>query len=545
MKPITIMGRVLLLIRITTLSLSSLAAEAFERPLFGKKRHPVVTPTQQYGITLGELDAIEHSSNDVYNPYDKLFETDRGNHAPQQSSQQQDDNSSQMEGNANPSRRNLRRINLDLSGRIMCHLISPEPITNNAAAMKETTVPLFQFPSRLNTNMHNRTFSRFIPRIYIGANYDLDEIWYGATRWITKFSWGPSITNGETTLSSDSSIPHGIGRRAKNLAASMIPTKSFTSSKWILDLEGEQSVFDTADTTVRVGIIRAPKDIPSSKDIPHKSFTLAPQKLTLEYDSAKYFTDLYEAYSDHARRKLQFSPLVTLNLRTPFLHPRLEFHSKHTWIIKEGGDSKGGYYGGEYYGSDSPAARRSQQIKAIFRRDIPRSNTTPMSVKEPDFKTSSSFIRNVWGRISSWIENDGGMPRKVTTDLLGNIVSINDIGFGNKLTETPEKLVTRDSIRDRSFCKSLPPRYNMGLRLRISKKIDWSKLGIFPWSNNGFESVLRERKCDDKQAMKIRVELCGLNESEDRRAWIAIDADPFDAIKTIKVAVGQETASLF
>jgi hypothetical protein len=167
-----------------------------------------------------------------------------------------------------------------------------------------------------------------------------------------------------------------------------------------------------------------------------------------------------------------------------------------------------------------------------------------MFVEQPDSNTSSSSIRNVCNRISSWIENDGWMPRKVTTDLLGNLVSINDIGFGTSLSETPEESVTRDSKRHRTFCRSLPPRNNMGLRLRISKKIDWSKLGIFPWSNNGFESVLRKRKFDDNQAMRIRIELCGLNESEDRRAWIAIDADPFDAIKTFKVVVGQHSASL-
>ncbi|KAL3804914.1 hypothetical protein HJC23_006686 [Cyclotella cryptica] len=537
------MGHILLLTRISLLSLSSLTAGAFERPLFRRKRHLKVNPERQRGVTLGDLDAIEQSSNDTYCPsFNNFIEPNWGNHSPQPSSQQQDDNSLEEHVNSNESRRSLRRINLDLSGRIMCHVFSPEAMPSNVAAIKETTTPLFHLPYRWRANTQTRSFSRFIPRIYIGANYDLDEIWYGATRWIAKCSWGPAVPNGETALN-DFSITKDVVRRARSLTAIMMPMKSFTSSKWLLDLEGEQRVFDPDDTTVRVGIIRTSNDIPSSKEISHKSFTGAPQKLTLEYDSAKYYTD-HGAIADHVRRKLQFSPLMKVNLQTPFLHPRFEFHSKHTWIINDGGDRKGGYYGGEYYGSASPASRRSQQIKAMFREAVPQSNPTPITVREGDSKTPSSSIRKVCGRISSWLENDGWMPQKVTTDLLGNLVSINDIGFGDPQSETSNEFELRDSERGRTLFKNLPPRNNMGLRLRISKKIDWSKLGIFPWSNNNYESVLQEQRRDDKQAMRVRVELCGLNESEDRRAWITIDADPFDAVKTFKVVVGQESASL-
>jgi hypothetical protein len=104
------------------------------------------------------------------------------------------------------------------------------------------------------------------------------------------------------------------------------------------------------------------------------------------------------------------------------------------------------------------------------------------------------------------------MPDKVTTNLLGNLVSVNNFGLGNK----------------------------MGLRVRVSKRIDWSKLGIFPWSNNSYDG-LREKANVDKQAARVRVELCRLNAPDDTRIWAAMDVDPLNAMKTLMFVVGQES----
>jgi hypothetical protein len=216
---------------------------------------------------------------------------------------------------------------------------------------------------------------------------------------------------------------------------------------------------------------------------------------------------------------MQLSPTVKLNLQTPLLHPRLEIHSTQTWVLKEGGDSNGNYYGGAYFGSNSPAEQRIQQVKAKYRESIPQSN--PMI---DHLQNSSTSNRSLGSRISTWLENDGWMPQKISTNLFGNLVSVNDIGFG---TSKVQQLGI-------SHLRS-----NIGLRIRISKKIDWTKLGIFPWSNNSF-GRLREGK-NNNQATTLRVELCGLNASEDRRGWVAFETDPMDSINRFKVIVGQES----
>ena len=460
------------------------------------------------GLTLGDLDAISEicEPNSGLNSDNRFIglNEERDLHTSQQTHHQDDDADQQVE--PMQLKRSIRKINLDLSGRIMCHLFSPNGDND------KLTSPLFSLGRQRvqKKDMSRNVFhlNRFIPRVYVGAYYDLDEIWYGATRWIGRCSWGLSVPE---TLPNISPFLLPIIRRCSDLANRILLTHSFVKeSSWNLDLEREQSVFDKTDTTVRV-LLAQPRDTAPTG--------YAIQKLTLEYDSAKYFED----YHNHARC-LQYSPTVAFNIQTPLLHPRLEVQSKRTWIVKDGGDRKGNYYGGAHFGSESPADRRLEQMKTNYRESNPRANTN-ISRQHG----SKSPIRSVWKNLSSWLENDGWMPEKITTDLMGNLVSVNTIGIGGKPT---------GNIVDNQH-DMLAPRNNLGLKLRISKKIDWTKFGIFPWSNNNYNN-LKERRTNNDDAARVRVELCGLNASGDKRAWLAIDADPLDIMKTFKVVVGHE-----
>ena len=482
----------------TNASAKSDRPSLFRRGLqFNRKR------SEPSGLTLGDLDTIQsmNDSDSGLNAGNNFvgFNREREYYTPQQTNYQDDDKDQQLE--SKQLKRSIRKINLDLSGRIMCHLFSPD---NNGDKL---TSPLFRLRHQQVHKKEMRCLNKFIPRVYMGAYYDLDEIWYGATRWIGRCTWDLSAL--ETKLNT-SPLLHPIRERYRSLADRILPTNSFTkSSSWNLDLEREQSVFDHLDSTVKV-VLTQPKDTASTG--------YAVQKLTLEYDSAKYFEDCIKPARD-----LQYSPTVAFNIQTPLLHPRLELQSKRTWIVKEGGDGRGNYYGGAYFGSESPKDRRLQQIKTIYRESTPWSNTIISGQH-----SSKSPIQSMWKCLSSWLENDKWMPEKITTDLMGNLVSVNTIGIrGHRQVS--------DNQHD-----MLAPRNTLGLRMRISKKIDWTKFGIFPWSNNSYNN-LKERRMNDNQSARVRVELCGLNASEDRRAWLAIDADPLDAMKTFKVVVGHES----
>ncbi|KAL7504470.1 hypothetical protein ACHAXN_004221 [Cyclotella atomus] len=460
-------------------------------PLFRRARQSDDNSNEQNGLTLGDLDAMEAAkeSNGFYENFTPM------RHGYFDSQQYTDQKDSAAEEQKQP-KRSLRRINLDLSGRIMCHVFSP---SNDDA--DTTTTPLFCFRGEVDASNNApclHSVKRFIPRIYAGSFYDLDEIWFGATRWIAKCSWGPISPL-------DGISQHLFASRARNIAAKLFATNSFSSmSNWVVDLEGEQSVFDPADTTVRISLVQSLPPIQSPND-----FQCRPQKMTLEYDSAKYFEDYYYTFNyKSSPRHLQYSPTMKLDIQTSLFHPRLEFHSKHTWVIKEGGDNIGNYYSGAHFGSESPAERRVQQIKAKYRQDIPQYS---QFAHRADGSHKSS-IRAARSKLSAWLENDGWLPDKVTTNLLGNLVSVNNFGFGN----------------------------NMGLRIRVSKRIDWSKLGIFPWSNNSYDR-LGEKAYVGRQAAKVRIELCRLNSSDDTRTWAAIDADPLDVLNTFKIVAGQES----
>lgn len=448
----------------------------------------------QTGLTLGDLDSLEVDGQNIRLGYSGFRSTEQ----IQEGSYFHDDSNSE-ESSKPQQKKSLRRINLDLSGRIMCHLFSPIP------RKEERTVPLLCLPSETDVEKDSsQSLKRFMPRIYIGANYDLDEIWFGATRWIAKCSWGPFMSD----LQTYTQMHNPIAKRAMKLAETLFPTRSFTStSKWILDVEGERSVFDSTDTTVRISLAQP---TPSLKRFPRELYC-SPQKVTWEYDSAKYFEEYYSIENDSHTRSMQYSPIVKFNIQTPLLHPRLELHSKQTWIVKEGGDSRSNYYGGAYYGSESPAQRRLQQMKQLYHDNIPKSN--PL-LHQAQSSSGKSSIKAACEKLSAWLENDEWMPNTVTTDLMGNLVSLKNFGFGTL-------------------------RKNTGLQIRMSKKIDWSKLGIFPWSNTNSYDSLKESS-NGNQAAKVRIELCGMNESENKRIWVSVEAEPLNAMDTFKAVVGRE-----
>lgn len=451
-------------------------------------------PNIPHSITLGDLNTIADAkvigSSSSY-PINFL-ETSQG----AQYDSQQRDGSPTEPNEPNEAKKSLRRINLDMSGRIMCHLFSPNRRT------KVRTTPLFYGSSQTDIATDGiNNLQQLIPRVYIGANYDLDEIWYGATRWIARCSWDLSLADEQA----DSSMQNPVLRGAKTLASSIFRMQS-PASNWVLDVEGERSVFDSADSTMRIRLVQpsiCAAPLSQSQNECHSA-----QSIMLEYDSAKYIDNYCVGNSESHGRDMQYSPAVKLNIHVPLLHPRLEAHSRHTWIVKEGGDRRGNYYGGAYFGSESPADRRFQQMKEQYREGIPQSAATDT------IHTPTSSIRAACSKLSSWLENDGWMPQKLTTDLMGNFVSINHIGFG--------------SLRN-----------DIGLKVRISKKIDWSKLGVFPWSNN----IVRGDSNNHSQAAKVRIELYRLNKLEDLRAWIAVEANPLDAVDTFKCVVGRESIS--
>ena len=201
-------------------------------------------------------------------------------------------------------RRSLRRINLDLSGRVMRHVLSPTPTNHDDdgshASLPMSSMPLFQLPSASIRRLHKR-----IPHIYIGANYDLDEVWYGATRWIAKCSWQlPKHRSNEK-----------MSQLIQGASNCIFPTTTKTSAL-MLDVEGEQSVFDHSDSTARVSLVHHSHSsihsndnfsspLANQLDITTKSL----QKVSMEYDSAKY--------SNSNPSTLTHAPTISFNVQTP------------------------------------------------------------------------------------------------------------------------------------------------------------------------------------------------------------------------------------
>mmetsp|Transcript_6895 Transcript_6895/g.10561 ORF Transcript_6895/g.10561 Transcript_6895/m.10561 type:complete len:531 (+) Transcript_6895:2-1594(+) len=480
---------------------------------FTRKRNRKTSSDNDDGLTLGDLEVMQQQQSNnngggTFIPTAAIFGQQR-EQQQQQTIEAEDESSEQ----STQLRRSLRRINLDLSGRVMCHVVSPK-IQNDAgddrAAVKMNSMPLFQLPSRFDSNNNKklRRIQRHIPHIYIGANYDLDEIWYGATRWIAKCSWclpQQSIVNDST--------------RAKQLVESIFPTSATKRSAWMLDLEREQSVFEHGDSTMRVSLLQ-------------QSDPTTVQKLSVEYDSAKYSN---HRAVNKPTSSLILSPTISVNLHTPILHPRIELRTKKTWIVQHGGDIRGNYYGGASYGSVSPVERRLESIRDGYRALIPRSQFKMGSDSSSSSTTTTTMerLQNVGKKLSNWLEEDGWMPKRVTTDLMGNFISVNEVGFSSEP-------MNEDSSKERKSTTRplLPSRDNMGIRLRISKRIDWTSLGIFPWSNNQNNSYNQSNNAPTPTC--VRFDLCGLHNSGNSMSQIGCEFDPLCLGETFKVVIGHD-----
>ena len=568
------------------------------------------------GLTLGDLDELMQSNKDgdgstppilgpniLFGQSNIQLQHESGIYYNQETTH--NDANSNSNNNHNQLRKKLGRIHIDLSGRIMCHIISPPPpppphssrtindnddislqqqhYNNGISNHCRESIPLFTLPMKKQQQRSSSNVQRrFIPHLFLGANYDLDEVWYGATRWIVKCSWGPfkfALPLADADVVGSTSNNHALHSNMMNVYRKFFPTTSLSSSStsssstestsWIIDVEGEQSVFDHTDTTTRLRLITSSSSLLMSNS---NLVQQTPQQISIEYDSAKYHdndNDYYGTTKTTTKRRIQYAPTISMNVKTPILHPRLEVHTKQTWIIKEGGDTHGNYYNGDYYGSKSNSVhQRLERIKEGYNEYIPRSWSSS-SLNDDDTTTftkndDSATANNVgFGtKLSKWLENDGWMPRKVTTDLMGNLVSISEIGkFGKNRYNTNGNNndrhtdgTTRSTVTGRMLHRSIiPPMYNAGIRLRVSKRIDWTALGIFPWSSSSSnrrssssgiannQDSANSGIFDALQSTHVKLELCGMYGSdEDRVASVGIDVDPLDWERTFKVIVGQE-----
>jgi len=545
------------------------------RSFIGRRRVSAGTTNshdKEEGFTLGELDQMMQSNKDTSILLDSnmLFTSDTSSNHPQQQHQAQAEESSNNNTNHQLKRR-LGKINLDLSGRIMCHLLSPKDddtsISNQLHNKKESSIPLFTIPTQ---SKHNKKMQKLIPNVYIGANYDLDEIWYGATRYIARCSWRlPSLSksavdvdglNSSNHISTSSTRSREVLDSFNNLYRKIFPTSAEPSSSmktnWMIDVEGEQCVFDKSDTTTRLCLIQSPSSSLTSSSTATMGNIIwqTSQQVSIEYDSAKYTND-YNTQTSIPKRYLQYAPTISLNIQTPFLTNRLHLNTKQTWIISNSGDDAGNYYNGNYYGGTSSVQQRLDSIKEGYRRCIPQSQSAPPSTTDIDTSLSSSRQKkeNLFNKLSTWLENDGWVPNKVTTDLMGNLHSINEVGFGsvNRSHDNEQKQHFDDrDIKKQRQCSSggiIPPLHNTGIRIHISKRIDWKTLPIFPWSryvgNSNHNHSGGSGMMDALQSTQIKLELCGMDESGMKVTSIGLNADLLDWKDTFQITLSHESVA--
>ncbi|KAL9185906.1 hypothetical protein ACHAXT_003683 [Thalassiosira profunda] len=130
------------------------------------------------------------------------------------------------------------------------------------------------------------------------------------------------------------------------------------------------------------------------------------------------------------------------------------------------------------------------------------------------------------------------MPKRATADLAGNLVSMSEVGFcGDADGSSDERLPSR---------RTLPIR-NAGIRLRVSKKMDWTSLGIFPWSRNDVNGHRQDEDTailDALQSTHLQLELCGLHLSGTGRSSIAMHVDPLNWRRSLQFVIGQESVSI-
>lgn len=613
-------------------------------------------------LTLGDLDnissftttpatttatttAAESASMGFYSPMGfQSFDPNNDFHDKQQ--QQRSMTTSSSSEDISPSKPSLkRRVTLDLSGRVFCHLFSTtrqrsgEHLSGNnrGDAMMEgenNSIPLFYLPNPSNSSPDKqystqqqqlqqqrqiiplpkprkiRTIRKVIgnalipQHLYVGANYDLDEVWYGVTRWILRSSWRTAVT-----------FPFHLPSSMARQSSSSIPSSS-SSSYLIWNLEGEQSVFDRHDSTLRLELIHRPSSIAltnnaneselcssvNDHDGDEKAYNPQMQyrrndipphpprrpQLTIEYDSPKY-----QRNHHHRELDLHQAPTLSTKIQTPLFHPRLEIHSKSTWIL------------GNNINDELTAIPRNgvqnrlEDIKSRYRENIPRSSLLPSSSignntniddrnnRDPTTTsatcinaaqtTSSSSgrrkakLRQMTRKFNHWVANDGWMPRKLSANLAGDFVSVSEVGFSNRFgrgdvvdycaNSSDDKFegtgIGTDNQRNNNrrnrrkwnnaISEALPPLQNAGIRLRISKKIDWNALGVvFPWNDSGTSSSSSSKGgiFDPSETTRIQLQICGLYDSEESWAWIGVDADPMNLGGSWKVVVGRESVNV-
>ena len=191
---------------------------------------------------------------------------------------------------------------------------------------------------------------------------------------------------------------------------------------------------------------------------------------------------------------------------------------------------------------------------------IPKSTPLPST-----HRTTANGHNSLRRKIEIWLENDGWMPRRVTTNLMGNLVSVNEVGLVDNTTLNMHRdeiragsssdAVAGEAVHDsgtktRSLLDVIPPIHSAGMRLRVSKKIDWATLGIFPWSDSN-ASAFRTHGSNNLgwrealQSTNIRIELCGLYGIEKTKyASVGLEVDPLDWIGTYKFTIGQKGATI-
>mmetsp|Transcript_4048 Transcript_4048/g.9268 ORF Transcript_4048/g.9268 Transcript_4048/m.9268 type:complete len:752 (+) Transcript_4048:180-2435(+) len=620
-------------------------------------------------LTLGDLDSIssftttpatttatttaaESASTGFYSPMGvQNFDPNNDFHDKQQHRRSMTTSSSSED--ISPSKSSLRRrVTLDLSGRVFCHLFSTtgqrsgEHLSGNNMGdtmMEEenNSIPLFYLPNPSNSSPEKqystqqqqrqqqrqiipfpkprkmRTIRKIIgnalipQHLYVGANYDLDEVWYGVTRWILRSSWRTAVT-----------FPFRLPSSMARPSPSSIPSSS-SSSSLIWNLEGEQSVFDRHDSTLRLELIHRPSSIaltnnaneselcslvndddgdekaynPQIKNRQNNepSHPSRRQQLTVEYDSPNY------QRSHHTDLDLHQAPTLSTKIQTQLFHPRLEIHSKSTWIL------------GSNFDSELTAIPRNgvqnrlEDIKSRYRENIPRSSSLPSSsfgidsndddnnnrdstttsttstdIMQTPFSSSGRRKARLWQmtrKFNHWVANDGWMPRKLSANLAGDFVSVSEIGFSNRFSRSDDvdygandnnssddnknnkleithigtynqRINNRRSRRkwNEAISAALPPLQNAGIRLRISKKIDWNALGVvFPWNGSGTSSSSSSKGgiFDPSKTTRIQLQICGLYESEESWSWIGVDADPMNLAGSWKVVVGRESVNVW
>jgi hypothetical protein len=485
----------------------------------------------------------------------------------------------------------LARINLDLSGRIACHVLSRRRRDRDAAPPATAPrppgvragkrgdgggggAPLICRPPPSSSSSLARAV--LLPNdVYVGADYDLDEVWYGVTRWRARCSWGPIDVDvasaATTTTPSGGEGEDGCNGGGVLLLPSTTGTTSSSSatssSSWTIDVEAERSAFDASDSTWRLGLVRLPPPdpVPSSllasrgaARIFHNAHT--PRRISLDYDSAKRYDDsdgVGMATSGGGGGGVRYAPTVAVDACAPLLHPRLEVRARRTWVVG-GGDGDDDDVDDD--GLPSCVVRRLESIREMYREGTPRSDPVPSATASSGATTTETGCngganRGLGRKISAWLENDGWMPRRVSADLMGNLVSVSEAGFkvdggggGGTSTTSPPR---RPPSSWRGVV-AVPPIRGAGVRLRLSKRIDWTTLGIFPWSGGGSGGGYGERDggglggaLDALRSTRARLELCGVyGDHGDGRASVGFDVDPSDWVGTFKFTVCHEDVRL-